>query len=213
MTLLLVMPWLGRALRVCRPLIPCSLTLLVEVKVRPPPIYHVVAWPVDMVHADTFILLVCLEHTHCVQRNAHDSQVTALTHICFIVLPALFPVVQDPPSWLFVFEHQVFPHSNFAFDKQHNACRTHQGLSSLCDEMPVDVGQGFVSSAQPQGSTLNWQQQLQQQQAYGSTVGLPPQGMPQAAPGSVNSPSAAAADSWSWLDDFEHKQQAEHVTG
>lgn len=49
------------------------------------------------------------------------------------------------------------------------------------------------------------QQQLQQGQG---------QGQLQSALGQANSPSAAAAaDSWGWLDDFEHKQQAERLPG
>lgn len=63
---------------------------------------------------------------------------------------------------------------------------------------------------QPQPSTLNWQQQLQQQLQQGQGQG---QGQLQSALGQVNSPSAAAADSWGWLDDFEHKQQAERLPG
>ncbi|KAL0041131.1 hypothetical protein WJX77_005802 [Trebouxia sp. C0004] len=74
-------------------------------------------------------------------------------------------------------------------------------------------GQGFVNPPQSQVSSLNWQQQLQQQHVQGPPAGLHQQGMPQAGSASVHSPSPAAADSWSWLDDFEHKQQAEHLTG
>ena len=54
---------------------------------------------------------------------------------------------------------------------------------------------------------LNWQQQLQQQQQGQG------QGQLQSAMGQANSPSAAAADSWGWLDEFEHKQQAERLPG
>ncbi|KAL0046021.1 hypothetical protein WJX82_011659 [Trebouxia sp. C0006] len=80
---------------------------------------------------------------------------------------------------------------------------------------PLGPGQGLFNPPQSQGNSLNWQQQLQQQQQQlqlqhqqlqGPPVGLHHQGMPQAGP-------SASADSWSWLDDFEHKQQAEHMTG
>ncbi|KAL3134789.1 hypothetical protein ABBQ32_007774 [Trebouxia sp. C0010 RCD-2024] len=64
------------------------------------------------------------------------------------------------------------------------------------------------NQGQSQASTLNWQQQLQLQQQQGQGQG---QGQPQSALGSVNSSSAAAADSWGWLDEFEHKQQSERL--
>ena len=80
----------------------------------------------------------------------------------------------------------------------------HTTWQHMSSQHMTHTGQGFADPGQQQGSILNWQQQLQQHQQQG-------QGQPQSALGPGTSPSTAAADSWGWLDDFEHKQQAERL--
>ena len=88
----------------------------------------------------------------------------------------------------------------------------HNFLDPLCSLAAYYPGQGFGAHPSSHGGNLNWQQQLQQQLQGQLYAPLQPQGMPQPAPGAESS-SSNAADSWSWLDDFEHKQQAERQSG